>query len=232
MIETTKANTAAQDRMAQDEQNIGVFFASFAIQYLLHRDMLQNILSTPQFLKHFGDVSISASQRIFVKEIIRAKDNETSRIVEELQFTLLESMSTKSKNPRPDLFFLSRIQKDFFIKQIFKHTDDIMPKYEFIDKFVTSNIREIDLKTLVNSMWVLSVEQQILILCRIFVALGEDGMPGKRKTIIDSFSENLDKWKIAMSKPPHDVLINTPNIVTMGGFIDKYHSDDDVLSKN
>lgn len=228
MIEITKADTVAQEKMAQDEQNIGVFFAAFAIQYLLHKDMLQNILAAPKFLKHFGDITLSASQRIFIKEIIRTKDSDGARIVDELQGTILESMSAKAKYPRPDLFFLSRIQKDFLIKQIFAHSpQETLPKYAFIDKFVTSNIREVDLKKLINTMWVLSVEQQILILCRIFVALGNDGNEKNRKTIIDSFSENLDKWKQAMSKPPYDILLTTPNIITMTAFISQYNATED-----
>lgn len=227
MIETTKADTVAHEKMAQDEQNIGVFFAAFAIQYLLHKDMLQNILTAPKFLKHFGDFTLSASQRIFIKEIIRSKESETARIVDEMQAAILESMSAKSKYQRPDLFFLSRIQKDFLIKQIFAHSsEEVTPKYEFVEKLLTSNIREINLKNIINTMWILSVEQQILILSRIFVSLSDDGNPKKRKTVIDSFSENLDKWKQAMSKPPHDVLINTPNIVTMTSFIAQYHSEE------
>lgn len=40
MTETTSTDTLAQERMAKDEQSVGVFFAAFAIQYLLHKDIV------------------------------------------------------------------------------------------------------------------------------------------------------------------------------------------------
>lgn len=221
MIEYTKADTIAHEQMAKDEQHIGEFFASFAIQYLLHKDMLQNKLTAPKFLKHFGDISISASQRILIKEIISSK--ELVKVTDELQNILLESLAPNSKSQRPDLIFLSRIQKAFLIRQIFKHSSTVLPKYEFIEQFINKDIRKLDLKSLYKQMWALSVEQQIIILCRIFASLEQDGMDSKRKTIIDSFSENLTRWKKAMQAPEYEGILNSPNIVTLSSFIKNFH---------
>lgn len=224
MTETTKADTLAHEQIAKEEQAVGVFFAAFAVQYLLHKDMLQNKMTKPNFLKIFGDMSLSASQRMFVKELIARKP--FNKVVQEMQNLYIEVLSANSKQVFPHVLFFSRIQKGFLIRQIFQHSDQVLPKYEFVGKILVKDVRELNFDELNNSLWTLPVEQQILVISRIFVELGDDNMEKKRKNIIDSFSENIARWKIEMKKhTDDDAILNSPNIVMLTSFVDNYYSE-------
>lgn len=225
MTETTSTDTLAQERMAKDEQSVGVFFAAFAIQYLLHKDMLQNKMNKPNFLKIFGDFSLSVSQRMLVKELIAKK--QFLKIVEEIQNLYLEVLSSNPKQQYPHLLYFSRIQKGFLLKQIFGHVEQPLPKYDFINKIIVKDIRELNFEELNNCIWALPVEQQILVISRIFVELGDDNMEKKRKTIVDSFSENLARWKVEMKKhTDNDGILNSPNITMLTSFVDNYYTEE------
>lgn len=226
MTEITRADTLAHEQLARDEQSVGVFFAAFAIQYLLHKDMLQNKMTKPGFLKLFGDVSLSASQRILIKEIIAKK--EFSKVVDEIQNLLLESLSANPKQPLPHALYLSRIQKSFLIRQIFRHSSQVLPKYEFIDKVLVKDIRQLNFKELNNNMWTLPADQQVLVLVRLFIELGDDGIAIKRKTLIESFTENLARWKVEMKKhTDNDGILNSANITMLTSFIDNYFAEEE-----
>lgn len=228
MKDITIADTLAHEQLARDEQSVGVFFAAFAVQYLLHKDMLQNKMTKPNFIKLFGDFSLTASQRIFIKEIIGKK--EFQKVVEEMQNLLLEALSLNPKQALPHLLYLSRIPKSFLIRQVFKHSDQILPKYDFIDKLIVKDIRELDFSALKNNMWTLPSEQQLLVLVKLFIELGDDKMDKKRKTVIDSFTENLARWKIEMKKhTDNDGILNSANITTLTLFVDNYYATEELI---
>ena len=50
---TSAQNTLAHELSARDEQFVGIFFAAFAIQYYLHKEMLSVKMTAPIFLDFF-----------------------------------------------------------------------------------------------------------------------------------------------------------------------------------
>lgn len=199
MNETTSTNTLAHEMIARDEQFVGIFFACFAIQYYLHKDMLQNKLTAPSFLKFFGDIEVYASQRVFIKNIIANK--KYSKVIEEMQSLFLECSADPIKHPNPHSLFLSRLNKAFLIRQIFHHSDQVLEKYKFIETFLGKDIASLNIDELHSKMWHLPVEQQLLILVRIFSQI-RDGYDNKKKNIMASFAENLLRLKEEIKRNP------------------------------
>jgi hypothetical protein len=189
-IDSVSANTTtvAHELVARDEQIIGVFFAAFSIQYFLHKDMLNNKLVPPNFLNIFSDIETHATQRMFIKNLIGNK--KYIKVIEDLQSVFLEYCSNFTKNPQPYLLFLSRINKAFLIRQVFNHSDQILEKYQFIEDFLGQE--QVDLDKLNSKMWHFPVEQQILILARIYSTIHDD-YDDKKKTIMSSYKENVKR---------------------------------------
>lgn len=185
----TNSTTLSHELVARDEQIIGCFFAAFAIQYFLHKDMLNNKLIAPQFINVFSDIEVCASQRIYINNLI-GNSKKYIKVIEELQLLYLEYCSDVNKNPQPYLLFLSRINKSFLIRQIFNHTDRMLEKYQFIEDFVNKD--KVDLDKLNSKIWHFPVEQQILILARIYSSI-TDEHTDKIKTILVSYRENLKR---------------------------------------
>ncbi|NCQ51814.1 hypothetical protein GW796_07965 [archaeon] len=194
---STTNGSLAHELVARDEQIIGVFFTAFAIQYFLHKDMLHNKITPPTFITLFSDVETYATQRMFIKNLI--SDKKYVKIIEEMQSLFLEFCSNTSKNPQPYLLFLSRINKAFLIRQVFNHSDQILEKYQFIDDFLNKD--QIDMEKLNTKMWHFPVEQQILILARIYSTI-LDGYANKKKTILKSYKENLQRLIDEVNKNP------------------------------
>lgn len=188
--ENTGASTLAHELVAREEQNIGIFFAAFSIQFYMTREMLKQRLNKPVFLNHFGDVEVFASQRIFIKNIIINKYYQN--LCEEIEYLLIEHNNDDTKQPHELL--LSRINKAFLIRQIFKQTDQVLPKYHFVEDFLGQEINNIDMDILYKKMETLPVEQQILVLSRIFTQV-KDSFENKKKPILASFIENVMRVK-------------------------------------
>lgn len=187
---TNTGNTLAHEIILKEEQNIGIFFAAFAIQFYFHKEMISNKVNKPSFLRFFSDIDIYASQRVFVKNIITNK--KYSKIVNAMENFFLEYTGDDSKMPY--LLMLSRINKGFLIRQIFAQTDQILSKYEFIHEFIGKDISQLDFDSLQNKMQSLPEEQQVLILSRLFILM-RDGFEDRKKTLKSSFSENIIRMK-------------------------------------
>lgn len=187
MLENT--NTLAHELIARDEQFVGVFFSAFTIQYYLSKRMLKENLNVPAFLKFYGDVELSASHRVFIKNIIAHPQYQ--EICREIGIFLI-NLKTTGKESRPYEMYLSKIHKSFLIRQIFQHSDQVLDKYRFVSNFLGKEIASIDLANLHKQMEHLPAEQQVLVLVRIFSQLNDE-LVSKRKTIMASFLENIEK---------------------------------------
>lgn len=189
-INTNTGNTLAHEIILKEEQNIGIFFAAFAIQFYFNKEMMSSKVFKPSFLRFFSDIDIYASQRVFVKNIITNKNY--SKVVNAMENLFLEYSGDDSKMPY--LLMLSRINKGFLIRQIFAQTDQILTKYEFINDFIGKDISQLDFNALHEKMQFLPEEQQILILARLFVLM-RDGFEDRKKTLKSSFAENIVRMK-------------------------------------
>lgn len=187
---TNTGNTLAHEIILKEEQNIGIFFAAFAIQFYFNKEMMTNKVYKPSFLRLFSDIDIYASQRVFVKNIITNK--RYNKVVRTIENLFLEYTGDDSKMPY--LLMLSRLNKGFLIRQIFAQTDQILSKYEFINDFVDKDIAQLDFNTLHDKMQFLPEEQQILILARLFILM-RDGFEDRKKTLKASFAENIIRMK-------------------------------------
>lgn len=187
---TNTGNTLAHEVILKEEQNIGIFFAAFAIQFYFHKEMMTNKVYKPSFLRFFSDIDIYASQRVFVKSIITNK--RYNKIVHTMENLFLEYTGDDSKMPY--LLMLSRLNKGFLIRQIFAQTDQILSKYEFIEDFVGKDIAQLEFDVLHDKMQFLPEEQQILILARLFILM-RDGFEDRKKTLKASFAENIVRMK-------------------------------------
>ena len=188
--EGTSSNTLAHEMIAREEQNIGLFFTAFAIQFYMSREMLRKKLNKPAFILFFGDMEIYASQRVLIKNIITS--HHFKKVIEDMDFIFHEH--NEKPDQLPHEIFLSRINKGFLIRQIFKQTDQILSKYHFIDKYVGKEISMLDLDELKKDMEAFPVEQQILVLARIFIQM-KDNFENKKKSIHKSFIENIKRTK-------------------------------------
>jgi hypothetical protein len=188
--ETTSASTLAHELIAKEEQNIGIFFAAFAIQYYFHKEILKQKIAEPVFVKFFGDIDLYASQRVLIKNIINNRHYRP--ICEELEKYFMEYNSNDEKLPHN--IFLGRVNKAFLIRQIFKHTDQVLSKYNFIEKYIGQDIAHLNLDDLYADMNGIQIEQQILVLVRIFIHM-KDGFENKKKTLLDSFIENIKRTR-------------------------------------
>lgn len=191
------------ERIAQDEWWIGLFWAGLAIQYLLHKDMLQTEMDEPIFLEAFKDTELTASQRIFVKNIL--SNAKYKLILDKMRESFLmccaSFSSSKAKRHTPVQVFLENINKSFLIRQIFQHTPQVLPQYQFLETFCRQDIMQINMHELHQRIWAFPIEQQIIILSRIFASLGvNDHFPDKKKTLLQSFGENVHRTKEEMKR--------------------------------
>lgn len=216
LSEQSGQNTLAHELLARDEQFVGIFFAAFAIQYYLHKDMLAKKINPPVFLDFFKDIELYASQRVFIKNIISNKKYKL--ICEEVQNLLIEYNINQEK--RPYEIFLSRMNKAFLIRQIFKHSNQILEKYRFIGNFINKEINEIDYKILYEKMWHLPIEQQLLICVCIFSKL-QDSFESKKKSIGSSFLENTKRLSEAFGTMGKQKSTEYKNLIEFIKYFDK-----------
>ncbi len=215
--------TLAHEMVARDEQQIGIFFASFAIQYLLHKDLLQVEFIEPKFLNLFHEIEITASQRVFIKNLISTR--KFVKVLEELRSFFLEYKMEFLENrieKQPYYLFLSKINKSFLIRQIFKHSEPVLEKFQFLDDYMKKDIHELDFNELYGKIYNFSIEQQILILARLFSNMDDEYIQ-KRKTILNSFDENIQRTKDEMKRNRERYSIKEfNNIVLFEHFINHY----------
>lgn len=212
---STSITTLAHELVARDEQYVGLFFASVAIQYYLHKDMLNSKVNAPYFVKFFIDIETYASQRAFINNIIN--DSKYIKIIDCMKGLFLTCDKSKEKHSYD--IFLTSINKSFLIRQIFNHTDQVLDKYKFIDKFITKDVTNINMEELYSKLSPLPVEQQILVLTRIFSSL-KDEIVGKKKTILDSFGENIGRMQAEIRRnPARFTAIEVNNLISFGKFV-------------
>lgn len=212
--EYSSPNTLAHELVAREEKSVEIFFAAFAIQYYMHKDMLVNPLNPPAFIKFFGDIEIYASQRVFINNIINNKKYKP--VLAKIEKLLLEYNINSTRLPYQS--YLNSINKAFLIRQIFEHTDQTLSKYGFIKDFLNKDLIDIDLDLLDEKTINFPVEQKILILVRIFVQL-KDNFENKKKEIMESFLENIKRKKeeyVAKNR------VNTVEYSNVISFLEKF----------
>lgn len=182
--ENMNGATFSHEIVAIEEAKIGVFFAAVAIQLLLTPKMLRMKNISPMYLEKNGNVEICAAQRVFVQKII---DSPELRDVRE-EFEFFIGQYAIDSSIEPEKIFLNSINKSFLIRQIFKKTAQVLPKYNFIEDYIGIPLREFKWDKLSEDMSILPIEQKILVLARIFDRTGDT--VGRNKTIIGSLIEN------------------------------------------
>lgn len=212
--EYSSPNTLAHELVAREEKSVEIFFAAFAIQYYVHKDMLANSLNPPGFIKFFGDIEIYASQRVFINNLINNKRYKPVLLKMEKLFLDYNINNTRL----PYQAYLNSFNKAFLIRQIFEHTDQTLSKYSFMKDFIDKDIIDINLDTLDERMAHLPVEQKILILVRIFVQL-KDSFENKKKEIMESFIENIKRKKDELSSKNKVGTVEYTNLVS---FLEKF----------
>ncbi len=224
--ESSNPVTLAHEMVARDEKHVGIFFAAFAIQYLLHKDLLQIEFVEPKFLNLFHDIEITASQRVFIKNLISTR--KFVKVLEELRGFFLEYKIDLLENKiekQPYNIFLGKINKSFLIRQIFKHSEPVLEKFQFLDDFLEKNIHDLNFNELYLKIYNFNIEQQILILARLFANM-DDEYINKRKSIINSFDENIQRTKEEMKRNRERYSIKEfNNIVLFEHFVNKIKSN-------
>jgi len=198
----------------KNEEFVGIFFAAFAIQFYLHKDFHSIKITSVEYLDQFKNIDIYASQRVFIKNIISNKKYKI--LCEEIKYLLIEHNSKKELAPHQ--IFLSRINKEAELKQLFSPVSSSSDKYRFIREIEKKGISDINMEELYSKMWHLSIEQQILICIYLFSKF-TDQYESKKKSIKESFLENATKIReifVAMGKS------NTVEVKNFDLFIDTF----------
>lgn len=204
--EYTNSATFSHEIVAIEEAKIGIFFSALSIQLLLTPKMLRMKNIMPLYLEKNANVEICAAQRLLIKKII---DSSYFKDVKE-EFEFLLSQYAIDSRVDPDEIFLNNINKSFLIRQIFKKTSQILPKYNFIDNYIGVPFRDFNMEQLAKDMQKLPVEQKILILARIFDRTGDN--VGRNKTIMGSLVENSKKNLSLLEKRG---LVNTQEYLNL-----------------
>jgi hypothetical protein len=183
---------ASHELVAKEEQNIGIFFAAFAIQFYLHKGYLSKVNRVPVYLKYYHDIEIYASQRVFINTLLTNK-NFADFIS---SITVFFDQYLKDSNKFPHVHYLDSLStgKTFLIRQIFELTDQMLSKYKFIKDIIKCDITSLDFNKLYDDLNKFAPDQQIMILARIFLGL-KDSHNNKMKSIKYSFKENIEKVK-------------------------------------
>lgn len=207
----TNSVTFSHEIVAIEEARIGVFFAAWAIQYLLTPKMLRMKNIAPLYLEKNANVELYAAQRVFIMKLIEHpafKDVEN-----EMEFLLGQYALDNTIDP--DSLFLNSINKSFLIRQIFKKTAQVLPKYNFIEDFIGVSLKNFDWDLLAEKLKILPIEQKILVIARIFDRTGDN--VNRNKTIIGSFIENSKRNVDILEKKN---LKNTQEYVNLKMFLE------------
>lgn len=180
-------NTLAHEMIAKEEENIAIFFSSFAIQAYMRRNLLmRKNMKTPFFINKNKDIVLYASQRFLIRNII----TQYQDITEYIEQLFIDTDGTKD----PEVIFFQGLNKAFLIRQIFQQTDQVLKKYDFINEFLPLKFSEINFNELKKKMENLTLKEQILVLVRIFVNMKDD-FTDRNRTIGVSFVENIVRQK-------------------------------------
>ena len=183
-------NTLSHDLISKQDQNVGFFFVSFAIQAYSSKFLLKKSFNFPVFIKHFSDLEIFAVQRVFIKEILFNK-----LFVEICNEFIKMFIEYDSGSLYPHENFLKKINKGFLLRQIFKQTEQILDKFSFVDNYLNkTSISDNYMENLAKDLANLTVHEKILVLTRVFISLSDITYDNK-KTIFTSFMENLKRTK-------------------------------------
>lgn len=181
-----------KDSYQKDEDFVGVFFSAFVIQYYLHKDFSNILINTVNFIIPHKNIELYASQRVFIKNLISNKKYKI--ICEEIKYLLIEYNTNKEKSPHE--IFLSRINKEVQLRQVFAQGEAMLEKYRFLHDIEDKDITDIDMDELYKKIWHFSIEQQIIICIYLFSKI-KDTHDSRKKTIGASFVENSTKIKSA-----------------------------------
>lgn len=186
---SSEYNTLAHEMIAKEEENIAIFFASFAIQSYMKRNVLnQKNMKTPFFIDKHKNIILYASQRFLIRNIIINKNYlDINNYIEQL-------FIDTDGNKDPEVLFFHNTNKAFLIRQIFQQTDQVLKKYDFVNKFLLLKFSEIDFDLLKEEMSALNIKEQILVLVRVFSNM-TDEFKDKSRTIGVSFLENIARQK-------------------------------------
>lgn len=192
--EYTNGATFSHDIVAMEEEKIGIFFASLAIQFLLTPKILKMKNIFPKYLEKHANTEICAAQRVFIQKIIDLPSFKDVR--DEFEFCL--GQYALDNTFPPEEIYLASINKSFLIRQIFKQSSQILPKYNFIENYIGVPLRDFDWNKFSTELDDLPINQKILVLARIFDRTGDT--VGRNKTIIGSLIENSNKNVILLEK--------------------------------
>lgn len=184
----TTPTTLAHEQLAKDEQFVGVFIASL----LLYMNKEKYNISAEKFAftEYYKDTELALPQQIFAKKII---DSHAFRdFIDYINLLLSKSENDKAKNSPLDIFLDSfkKGDKAFLIRQIFRHTDQVLEKYRFLDSFCDININDIDLDLLNRGLWQLPIEQKVLCVTYIFSQLDDETV--EQRTSISEIIKKLE----------------------------------------
>lgn len=192
-----KNKHSALQQLNKNEEEISVFFSALAAQYFLHKDLLTTKMTAPQFIYNHSEYETCASQRAFIKDLLSNPDYR--KVVDEFQALFSEYCLELNKKNTPSSIFLSRINKAFLIRQIFGY-EESDTKFKFIEEFLGKST--IDFEKLKQKIWQLQVEQQIIVLARIYGSI-TDNYTTKRKTLLNSYRENLHRLTVDAKQHPN-----------------------------
>lgn len=179
---TVQNQTAhAHEQLAKDEQFVGVFFATILLTANKEK---YNITSEKfAFTEYYKDTELYVSQRIFVRKLI---DSPLFRdFMDYIDLLLNKSESSQRNggvNKSPLDIFLDSFKKGdkaFLIRQIFRHTEQILEKYRFLQDFINISPDKIDIDNFHRGLWTLPIEQKILCATYVFANMIDEQLDEK-----------------------------------------------------
>lgn len=171
----------AHEQLAKNEQFVGVFIATILLTANKEK---YNI--TPEkfaFTEYYKDTELYASQRHFVRKIVESPLFRDFMDYISLLLNKSESSNRSGETHKSPLdFFLDSFKKGdkaFLIRQIFKHTDQVLEKYRFLQDFTNIPQENIDIDNLNRGLWTLPIEQKILCATYIFAQMKDNNLDEK-----------------------------------------------------
>lgn len=173
----TTPTALAHEQLAKDEQFVGVFIATLLLY--MNRDKYNITDDKFAFTEYYKDTELTTEQQSFAKKVVEA--SVFRDFLDYINLLLSKSVADKSQVSPLDIFLDSfkKGDKAFLIRQIFRHTDQILEKYRFLDSFCLDEVDAIDLDLLNRNIWQFPIEQKVLCLTYIFSQLDNDSIDGR-----------------------------------------------------
>lgn len=186
-IGATAQTSLAHEQLARNEQFVGMFLAVFISnlnkdKYLINNDKIE-------FINNYLDIELYISQRMFIKRMI---ESPVFKDLIEYIVNLIDKSYNSSVTPLEQ--FMSSFNKGdkaFLIRQIFRHSEQVIEKYRFIQNFIDIPVQDIDMDILNKKMWQLPIEQQLLACSSVFSKI-KDEHSEERETLNETIKK-LDK---------------------------------------